>query len=925
MCRKLIYLIFFVLMLSVTGNISAELVAYWTLDEGSGNMVYDTSGNNNNGTINGATWCDGKYGKALQFNGQDNYVEVPSSDSLEIDENVTIAAWINWIDAGDTWLGILANGQQNGPWENYGLFVNRSSRFLYFTLSLNGGHVVQQTSNDVIVPNEWVHVCASWDGSKARIYINGQMKLETAQSGTLVPTGLPLRIGHRNGSPHYFNGTIDEVRVYNHALTESEILVAMEGGKGYPYALGPSPVDGAMYSDTWATISWRPGDFAVSHDVYMGENFDDVNNGTADTFRGNQSLTYFVVGFPGYPYPNGLVPGTTYYWRIDEVNDADPNSPWKGNVWSFSIPPKTAYSPNPANGAEFIDLNVQLKWTAGFRAKLHYIIFGEDFDQVSNTTMGVSNGTTTYNPGPLKMAKTYYWRVDEFDGAATYKGEVWSFTTEGAVSGPNPADGTIDVKPSVILRWDAGAVAASHDVYFGMESDAVTNATKSSPEYKGPKALGEESYNPGMLALNTTYYWRIDEVNNVNPDSPWTGNVWSFTTGDYFVIDDFEDYNASGNQIWYAWHDGLGAGAPGTPGYVPGNGTGSAVGDENTASYTEEVIVHGGLQSMPLSFDNNKQGYAKYSEVELTLSAHRDWTQEGVTELSLWFRGYPASTGSFVESPTGTFTMTASGADIWAVNGVEADEFHFAYKMLSGAGSITAKVVSVSNTDPWAKAGVMIRETLNPNSAHAFACITPGNGVASQYRPNTGGTSGNYNQTGVAAPYWVKLERSVSGLFTVSQSANGTSWQPVTGAVAQTIPMGTNVYIGLALTAHNAALTCQAVFSNVTTTGNVTGQWADQDIGILSNDAEPLYVAVSNSAGNPAIVVNENPAAAQIDTWTEWVIPFSAFSDQGINLANVDSIAIGLGTRGNMTVPGGSGKIFIDDIRLYRPSDASGE
>jgi hypothetical protein len=925
MCRKLIYLIFFVLMLSVTGNISAELVAYWTLDEGSGNMVYDTSGNNNNGTINGATWCDGKYGKALQFNGQDNYVEVPSSDSLEIDENVTIAAWINWIDAGDTWLGILANGQQNGPWENYGLFVNRSSRFLYFTLSLNGGHVVQQTSNDVIVPNEWVHVCASWDGSKARIYINGQMKLETAQSGTLVPTGLPLRIGHRNGSPHYFNGTIDEVRVYNHALTESEILVAMEGGKGYPYALGPSPVDGAMYSDTWATISWRPGDFAVSHDVYMGENFDDVNNGTADTFRGNQSLTYFVVGFPGYPYPNGLVPGTTYYWRIDEVNDADPNSPWKGNVWSFSIPPKTAYSPNPANGAEFIDLNVQLKWTAGFRAKLHYIIFGEDFDQVSNTTMGVSNGTTTYNPGPLKMAKTYYWRVDEFDGAATYKGEVWSFTTEGAVSGPNPADGTIDVKPSVILRWDAGAVAASHDVYFGMESDAVTNATKSSPEYKGPKALGEESYNPGMLALNTTYYWRIDEVNNVNPDSPWTGNVWSFTTGDYFVIDDFEDYNASGNQIWYAWHDGLGAGAPGTLGYVPGNGTGSAVGDENTASYTEEVIVHGGLQSMPLSFDNNKQGYAKYSEVELTLSAHRDWTQEGVTELSLWFRGYPASTGSFVESPTGTFTMTASGADIWAVNGVEADEFHFAYKMLSGAGSITAKVVSVSNTDPWAKAGVMIRETLNPNSAHAFACITPGNGVASQYRPNTGGTSGNYNQTGVAAPYWVKLERSVSGLFTVSQSANGTSWQPVTGAVAQTIPMGTNVYIGLALTAHNAALTCQALFSNVTTTGNVTGQWADQDIGILSNDAEPLYVAVSNSAGNPAIVVNENPAAAQIDTWTEWVIPFSAFSDQGINLANVDSIAIGLGTRGNMTVPGGSGKIFIDDIRLYRPSDASGE
>jgi hypothetical protein len=124
----------------------------------------------------------------------------------------------------------------------------------------------------------------------------------------------------------------------------------------------------------------------------------------------------------------------------------------------------------------------------------------------------------------------------------------------------------------------------------------------------------------------------------------------------------------------------------------------------------------------------------------------------------------------------------------------------------------------------------------------------------------------------------------------------------------------------LALTAHDAALTCQAVFSNVTTTGTVTGQWAHQDIGIASNDAEPLYVAVSNSAGNPAIVVHDNPAAAQIDTWTKWIIPLQTLADQGINLSSVDRIAIGLGTRGNMMTPGGSGKIFFDDIRLYRPA-----
>jgi hypothetical protein len=235
------------------------------------------------------------------------------------------------------------------------------------------------------------------------------------------------------------------------------------------------------------------------------------------------------------------------------------------------------------------------------------------------------------------------------------------------------------------------------------------------------KALGEESFDPGKLMLNTAYYWRIDEVNDVNPDSPWAGNVWSFTTGDFFVIDDFEDYNAGDNQIWFSWHDGLGAGAPGTPGYIPGNGTGSAVGDETTASYTEETIVHGGSQSMPVSYDNNQQGIAKYSEVELTLVDQRDWTEEGVTELSLWFRGNPASVGSFVEGPVGTYTMTASGADIWN----QADEFHLAYKILTGPGSIVARIESVEQTDVWAKAGVMIRETLDAGSPSKRQSLLP--------------------------------------------------------------------------------------------------------------------------------------------------------------------------------------------------------
>ena len=135
--------------------------------------------------------------------------------------------------------------------------------------------------------------------------------------------------------------------------------------------------------------------------------------------------------------------------------------------------------------------------------------------------------------------------------------------------------------------------------------------------------------------------------------------------------------------------------------------------------------------------------------------------------------------------------------------------------------------------------------------------------------------------------------------------------------------MASSAYIGLVVTAHNVARTCEAKFSNVKITGNTGAAWANQDIGIQSNNAEPLYVAVANSTGNPVVVVYDNADASLIDTWTEWVIPLQTFADQGINLNDVDRIAIGLGTKGNMTTPGGAGKMFIDDIRLYRARAAA--
>jgi hypothetical protein len=256
--------------------------------------------------------------------------------------------------------------------------------------------------------------------------------------------------------------------------------------------------------------------------------------------------------------------------------------------------------------------------------------------------------------------------------------------------------------------------------------------------------------------------------------------------------------------------------------------------------------------------------------------------------------------------------MTGSGADIWGTS----DEFHFAYKMLNGPGSIIARVESIQNTHASAKAGVMIRETLDADSKYAIVAVTPASGVIFEARFDTGMDSEQpASQTGITAPYWVKLERDLAGNFTASASTDGSTWDIL--GVPENIQMTSNIYIGLPLTSHDAAVTCQAVLSNITTSVNVTGQWQHQDIGIQSNAPEPMYVAVANSTGQPAVVYHDNPNAAQIDTWTEWNIDLKEFQDKGVNLADVNSIAIGFGDRNNPQV-GGAGKMYFDDFRLYR-------
>jgi len=448
----------------------------------------------------------------------------------------------------------------------------------------------------------------------------------------------------------------------------------------------PSPADGDILEANWANLSWRPGDWAVSHDVYLGDVFDDVNEGTRDSdiYRGNQTATFYIAGFPGFAYPDGLVPGTTYYWRIDEVNAPPDETVYKGDVWSFSIPPKTAYFPDPTDSGEAVDVDVQLGWTAGFGAKLHTVYFGESFDEVDNATGGSPQGTLTYSPGTLKMAKTYYWRVDEFDVVETHKGDVWSFTTEGAVVALNPANGAVDVTQTPVLTWAPG-LGASHDIYFGTDATSL--------ELKGSGNLGSESYEPGQLEWNRTYYWRVDEANSANADSPWTGPLWSFTTANFLIIDDMESYNdldpaeEGSNRIFNAWIDGYND---------PTNG--SLVGYENPP-FAEQSNVHSGNQSMPFEYDNSA---AAKSEATLTLTSNRDWTVNGVDTLTIWYRGRSSNTSeTMYVTLNGSARVDNDNPDavlsgIWTQWNIDLSRFADQGVNLSNVNSITLGLSSIT-------------------------------------------------------------------------------------------------------------------------------------------------------------------------------------------------------------------------------------
>ncbi len=454
-------------------------------------------------------------------------------------------------------------------------------------------------------------------------------------------------------------------------------------------ALAWAPSPGHNKTDVLpaAVLSWKPGDSAGKHNVYFGTDANAVGKATAADPLGvlvsqGQSGTTYQPASP-------LQYGRTYYWRVDEIAGATVS---KGDVWSFSTEPYSVPVTNvtatassfqadmgpertvDGSGLNKLDqhstepkemwlstgalpnwiqfafdkaykLDKVLVWNSnqmietfiGFGAKKVTVETSAD----ATTWAAVPNvpdfaqapglpgyaANTTVNLGGVVAKYVKFTIAANWGGAAPQTGlaEVRFFAIPVQASVPVPATGAASVTPDTNLSWRPGHDVTSHRVYFGTDQAAVAGGTAPA------QTLTDQSFTPGALNLATTYYWRVDEVGGIT----YPGDVWSFTTQAYGVVDDFESYtDKAGQEVFSAWIDGFEN--PSKNGAVVGLAT--AV----NGTFGDTSKFYGGRQSMPLAYDNTT---APLSEATLTLAPARDWTASGVKSLSLWFRGADKNAG----------------------------------------------------------------------------------------------------------------------------------------------------------------------------------------------------------------------------------------------------------------------------------------
>lgn len=494
------------------------------------------------------------------------------------------------------------------------------------------------------------------------------------------------------------NGTDNVVLVFDVTSPSSPVNTAFFVMNGFVMerqivdtATSPSPANGATDVPTDVMLSWTAGMFAATHDVYFGTSLDDVENASVADPRG--VLVAQGQGTTSYD-PGPLELETTYYWRIDEVNAPPDSTVYKGEVWNFTTEP-VAYpvqnvvatsngiseadlgpektvdgsglnaedqhsvegedmwlAAGPADESLYIQFeldqvyklhqmlvwnyNVRFEPVLGFGLKdvtVEYSTDGVDWMTLGDVTLAQATAVATYTANStvdLGGVAARYVRLTVVSGHGLMGqyglSEVRFSYIPVQAREPQPEAGAVDIGPDAVLSWRAGREAVVHEVYLSTDEQAVIDGAAL------VDTISEPAFNAdGSLELGKTYYWKVNETNEDQTPSTWEGQIWSFSTQPSIVVEDFEDYDDdidAATTIFDTWVDG----------WV--NNTGSVVGYMD-APFAEQTIVHGGRQSMPLTYGTTS---AAISEATRTFDEPQDWTQFGVKALTLWFYGDPANT-----------------------------------------------------------------------------------------------------------------------------------------------------------------------------------------------------------------------------------------------------------------------------------------
>ena len=364
-----------------------------------------------------------------------------------------------------------------------------------------------RTMEDLIIPaNEWMNLTFRNDPSGTQLFFNGELVATSADKVDLPR----LRIGGRGAGPaDHFQGVLDDAVVYDRALSDADILAhAKTLGLAPVKARMPDPADGAV-GVGMPLMKWLPGLDAQFHDVYLGT--------SEDLTEADQKATKQL--FTMYYHVQGLDPGVTYYWRVDEIA-ADGVTVYAGDVWSFVTQDVKAYYPTPADKANNVGLAPTLTWMQGVGATEDQMFFGDSADAVAQGAADTDKGVvteTTFAPGDLEPLSTYFWRVDEtIAGGDVQAGPVWSFTTTRPVD--NFESYTDDEGGRIYETWidgwtnGTGSTVGNLEAPFAEQTIVRTGLQSMPVDYNNANS---PFYSEAELEFSPTEDWTANEIDTL--------------------------------------------------------------------------------------------------------------------------------------------------------------------------------------------------------------------------------------------------------------------------------------------------------------------------------------------------------------------------------------------------------------------------